>query len=149
MKILRYIILKTGHSPRDAFWTVNTVALALETALLCHELKKWSEMEWCLNEADYYQQFYPNRLPAQLQAPSVLNRSQLVVLRMLWSYEGLPDREDLVIAQVRHLNSIELNPCQGALVAALCFNVGLDLLNQNDYASTIDALKSSHRFGEF
>uniref|UniRef100_A0A0P5ANJ5 Uncharacterized protein n=1 Tax=Daphnia magna TaxID=35525 RepID=A0A0P5ANJ5_9CRUS len=148
LHIARYILVKTSKFPRDHHWTCNVVKLALETAICCHDTKLWPEMEWCLNEAGFHQQRFAlwAEIPIELRAPYFLNSYLLLVLWLLWIHGCNIDSDEAFSRFIIPLDSMELTIQQAALVTKICFNIGLDRFNREEYETAAAWMKTSYRF---
>lgn len=143
--------MKTSKFPRDHHWTCNVVKLALETAICCHDTKLWPEMEWCLNEAGFHQQRFAlwAEIPIELRAPYFLNSYLLLVLWLLWIHGCNIDSDEAFSRFIIPLDSMELTIQQAALVTKICFNIGLDRFNREEYETAAAWMKTSYRFGKW
>lgn len=148
MQIVRYVIVKTSHDPRDVHWSRNALTLALETAIYCHDLSYLREMQWCLNEA-YFYRLDAALLPIPLRAHALLDSSLLAVLEFLWIIKSHFDNNlDLDRSIISKLQLAELNPAQLNAIAHACLNVGQFHLCQSEYSSAFSWLKQAHNFSK-
>ncbi|KAI9555626.1 hypothetical protein GHT06_018141 [Daphnia sinensis] len=148
LQIGRYILVKTSKFPRDNHWTCNVVKLALETAICCRDTKLWREMEWCLNEASFYQQRFAlfADIPIELRAPFLLNSYLLPVLWLLWIHDCNIASDEAFSRFIIPLDSIELTIQQATLATKICFNIGLDCFKREEYEIAAAWMKTSYRF---
>ena len=140
---------KTHHDPHDQPWIRNTVSLALETAIFCYDAQHWQEMDWCLNEADFYQNHFTekrNCIPVQLWAPFLLDNSLISTLRLLWMYRCNVD-DEAYSHQFAILNSMELSAQQSTVIARMYFNIGFEHFHRSNYRIAVFWLKYSHHYG--
>ncbi|XP_046437036.1 uncharacterized protein LOC124188446 [Daphnia pulex] len=149
LQTARYILVKGSKFPRDYHWTCNVIKLALETAIYCHDAKLWTEMEWCLNETEFYQHSFIQRwheIPFELRAPYLLDSYLLPVLRLLWIHGCKIDDDEALDRCVTLFDVMELSPQQTIIIAKICFNVGLDRFHRQKYEMAATWLKISYRY---
>jgi hypothetical protein len=126
------------------------IILALDTAIYCHDAKLWTEMDWCLNETEFYQHSFIQRwheIPFELRAPYLLDSYLLPVLRLLWIHGCKIDDDEALDRCVTLFDVMELSPQQTIIIAKICFNVGLDRFHRQKYEMAATWLKISYRYG--
>lgn len=108
-------------------------------------------MEWCLNEAGFHQQRFAlwAEIPIELRAPYFLNSYLLLVLWLLWIHGCNIDSDEAFSRFIIPLDSMELTIQQAALVTKICFNIGLDRFNREEYETAAAWMKTSYRFGKW
>lgn len=150
LQIVRYVLVKASNVPRDYYWSRNAVKLALETGIYCYNTEQWSLMEFCLNEAEFYQHFYLNRrfeFPSHFVAPYLLDSYLLSVLRFMLMYGGVIKDDRAFTRCVLNLESIELTSQQSNAIINICYNFGLEHFIQTNFNTAIFWLKAAYRFG--